>query len=125
MKTLITGACALLLTGGVVYAQVQEPAPPPPPQQEAVSVSDEDIQKFVEIYVEVEKTRNELTSEMNEVTTPEEAQNIQEQMQEEIVATIADQGWSVDEYNQVANAISNDPELRNDAVELMNEMTPR
>jgi len=122
MKLTIT--LALFLAAGAAYAQVQEPAPPPPPQQhQAVEVSDSDIRKFAQIYVEVEKTRNELTADMSEATTQEEAQQIQAQMQEEIVSTISDQGWSVDEYNQIATVISNDPELRDSALELINQLS--
>jgi hypothetical protein len=144
MKATILGACALVLAGGLAFAQGQQPATPPEPQQQqptppppqqqqqqptmpgqqqTVSVSDSDIQKFAEIYVEVEETRNELTLEMNEASSQEEAQEIQTRMQQEIVAAIADHGWSVDRYNDVATAISNDPELRTQALDLINELS--
>lgn len=147
MKATIPSLCALFLAGGVAHAQEQpsppppppsqqQPTPPPPPsqqqqptpppapqQQQQVQVSESDIQKFAEIYIEVEEARNELSEEMNEAATQEEAQDIQARMQEQIVATIADHGWSVSRYNQVATAISNDAELRSEALDLINELS--
>lgn len=134
MKASIAGACALVLASGVAYGQVEPPASPPPePQQqptmpappagEQATVSDADLQKFAEIYVEVEEARNELTLEMNEASSQEEAQDIQARMQEQIMAAIADHGWSVDKYNEVATAITNDPELRSEAIALINELS--
>lgn len=150
MKATIPSLCALFLAGGAAHAQEQpsppppppsqqqQPTPPPPPsqqqqqptpppgpqqQQQQVQVSESDIQKFAEIYIEVEEARNELSDEMNEAANQEEAQEIQARMQEEIVATIADHGWSVSRYNEVATAISNDPELRSEALDLINELS--
>ncbi len=138
MTVTIPSLCALFLAGGAAHAQEQpsppppppsqqqQPTPPPPPsqqQQQQVQVSDSDIKKFAEIYLEVEEARNELSDEMNNAANQEEAQEIQARMQQEIVATIADHGWSVSRYNQVATAISNDPELRSEALDLINELS--
>lgn len=60
---------------------------------------------------------------MNDATTQEEAQEIQARMQEQIMAAISNHGWSVDKYNEVATAISNDPELRSEAVDIINRLS--
>lgn len=99
--------------------QQQQPAPPPVPDQRSIDVSDADLRKFAQIYVDVEDTRNELSQEMGEAENQQEAQEIQARMHEEIVSTIQDQGWSLNRYNEVANAITNDPELRQQAIELI------
>ncbi len=139
MKALIPSAFALLLAGGAAQAQEtptppppqqqqqqQQPAPPPAPsqqQQQQTQVSDSDVQKFAEIYLEVEEARNALSVELNDAASQEEAQEIQARMQEEIVATIADHGWSVSRYNEVATVISNDEELRSQALDLIDELS--
>jgi hypothetical protein len=145
MKAIIPSACVIFLAGAAAHAQEQppppppqqqQPTPPPPPpqqqqqtpppgmnQQQQVSVSDSDVRKFAEIYVEVEEKRNELTGEMNAAESQEDAQDIQARMQEKIVETIADHGWSVARYNEIATAISNDQELRTQALELISELS--
>ena len=127
MKLLLPSLCALGLAASSVsltpaIAQMQQPAPPPgPAEQPAVEVSEADMQKFAEIYVDVETTRAQVAEEM---TAEEEvpAEEAQVRLQEELAATIEEHGWSVDRYNEVATAISNDPEKRDKTVELINKM---
>lgn len=103
--------------------QAQEPATAPDrEQQQSDNVTEEELQTFAQIYVEVETTRTELSEEMTEADTPEAAQDIQTKFEEEMVATIEKHGWSIDDYNRVATAISNDAEKREKAVELINRI---
>jgi hypothetical protein len=132
MKVLMTSLCAIgLAVGSAALAQVhsqaqpqaQQPTPPTAPaEQPATQVSEADMQKFAEIYVDVETTRVQVAEEMNaakEALPPEEAQV---RLQQELVATIEQHGWSIDRYNRVATAISNDPEKRDKTVELINKI---
>ena len=123
---LTTLAAAIgLAVGGGALAQ-QQPAQPTMPQQtpqaQQVDVGDEEVRKFAEIYVEVEQTRAEIAQELSDAADEQAAQDIQVRAQEEIVSTIEEQGWSVAQFNQVATAINNDPELREQAVEHIKEM---
>jgi len=124
MNLLLPTLCAFgLAAGTAALAQVQQPAPPPDPaEQQATEVSDADMQKFAEIYVDVETTRAQLAEELNAADEPVAAEEAQVRLQEELVATIEEHGWSVDRYNRVATAISNDPEKRDKTVELINRM---
>lgn len=126
MKLLLSSICTLTLTaGGASFAQTEtQPAPPmePPATQEATEVSDSDMQKFAEIYVDVETKRAEIADEFNAAEEPVPAEEAQVRLQEELVATVEEHGWSVDQYNKVASAISNDPEKRDKTVELINQM---
>jgi len=129
MKLRLLLLCALSVPAGVSLAQQTEtPAPAPPemtiqeaPAQET-NVSDADMQKFAEIYVDVETTRVQLTDELNAAEEPVKAEEAQARLQQELVATIEGHGWSVDRYNKVATAISNDPAKRDKTVELINKM---
>jgi Domain of unknown function (DUF4168) len=125
MKLLLSSTCIFALAaGGATLAQTQEPAPPaPPPAEQAVTeVTDADMQKFAEIYVDVETKRAEVTEELNGAEEPVPAEEAQVRLQEELVATVEEHGWSVDQYNKVATAISNDPAKRDKTVELINRM---
>ena len=124
MKLLLHSLCALALTaGGASFAQSPEQAPGAPPvEQEAIEVSEVDMQKFAEIYVDVETTRVQVTEEINasgEAVAPEEAQG---RLQQELVATIEQHGWTVDRYNKVATAISQDPAKRDKTVQIINRI---
>ena len=121
LATLCTlAAFGFAATGAL--AQTEDPTLPPEAMEEAATVTDEELQKFAEIYVEVETTRNELAEEMTTAESNEEAQEVQSRFEEQLIATIEEHGWSVDEYNRVATAISNDPEKREKAVELINRL---
>lgn len=126
MKLLLPSLCALGLAAGSIgpaTAQVEQPAPPPDPaQQPAVDVSDADMQKFAEIYVDVETTRVQVAEEMNAADEEVAAEEAQVRLHQELASTIEEHGWTVDRYNQVATAISNDPEKRDKTVELINQL---
>ncbi|MEX2124069.1 MAG: DUF4168 domain-containing protein [Woeseia sp.] len=123
MKLLLLALCASSVTAGISLAQAQEPAPPPEAaEQKTTEVSDADMQKFAEIYVDVETTRVQLTEEMSAAEAPVEAEEAQLRLQQELVATIEGHGWSLDRYNKVATAISNDPAKRDKTVELINRI---
>lgn len=133
MKKSIIGAVAGLglAAGSLALAQQQPPQTPPqqpqqpstpPPATQATEVSDSDVRKFAEIYVSVEETRNELSQKMNQAEDRQEAQEIQAEMHSEIVSTIQDHGWSLGRYNQVATAISEDPELRQRAMDAIEQI---
>jgi uncharacterized protein HemX len=124
MNLLLPSLCALgLAAGNASLAQTEQPAPQPDPaEQQATEVSDADMQKFAEIYVDVETTRVQLAEELKTAEEPVPAEQAQVRLQQELVATIKEHGWSVERYNRVATAISNNPEKRDKAVELINQM---
>jgi len=124
MKLFLHSLCALALaTGSAGLAQAPQQAPAAPPaEQEATDVSEADMQKFAEIYVDVETTRVQVTEEISasgDKVAPEEAQG---RLQQELVATIEEHGWTVDRYNRVATAISNDPAKRDKTVQIINRI---
>lgn len=109
-------------TAGTALAAPTAPPPPPAQQQQpTMNVTSADVEKFVEIYVDVETTRSELAAEMSGATDAEEAQKVQARMRDEIIGTIEDHGWSLDKYNEVAQAITADPQLKEQALDLINE----
>lgn len=117
-------ATLALALGGTALAQQQPPQPTTPqsPPTQQIDVGDEEVRKFAEIYVDIERTRAEVAQELSQAADQTEAQEIQGRAQDEIVTAIEEHGWSVEQFNQVANAINNDPELRQQAVDHIKEM---
>lgn len=125
--------CGLGLAAGTSLAQENPPpeAPPqpPPPQerpanpQQQVDVSDAEVQKFAEIFVDVQDTRDELSRELQDTESPQNAQQVQERMRQAITETIQEHGWNVQKYNRIATAINNDPEMREDALEIIDNLS--
>lgn len=122
MKLLLNSILALALAGaGTAFAQ-EQPTPQAPAAESAVEVTDADMQKFAEIYVDVETRRAEVADELNASEEPIAAEEAQVHLQQELVATIEGHGWTVDRYNDVATAISADPAKRDKTVELINRI---
>ena len=122
MKLFLNSILALALAGaGTAFAQT-EPVPQQPAVQPAVEVTDADMEKFAEIYVDVETRRAEVADELTTTEEPVEAEEAQVRLQQELVATIEGHGWTVDRYNVIATAISNDPAKRDKTVELINRI---
>lgn len=120
---------ACLISAGIALATsaaMANPPPmqtPPPPAQQQVEVSDRKLDKFAEIYVDVETTRSRLAAELASVEDPQKAQEIQMQMRDEIISTIENHGWSLEEYNEIAQVISTDDALREKTLERINSLT--
>ncbi len=129
MKTrFITAIAALTLAPLLALAQAPQPGqpqatpsppPPPAPSPQAEKVSEADLTKFAQIYVEVENTRREMSADMSQAQTQEEAREVQLNMQEEIERTIQDHGWTVDKYNETATLINANPDQRDEVLSMI------
>lgn len=124
MKKLNTLLISLGLAVGTATAMANPPEyqqPAPPGMQPATEVSDKKLDKFAEIYVDVETTRSRIAAELSTAEDQQAAQELQMQMRDEIIATIEDHGWSLEDYNQIAQVIAADQELKEKALEKINE----
>lgn len=114
--------------GSAAWAQQpgQPPAPPPaqapaPSVQQGTEVSEDELDTFAEIYVELQETATKFEEEMASVETEEEAQDVQSRMQQESIDKIAEHGWTPDQYNRVAQAVNSDPALIERTLSLIEE----
>ena len=120
---------ALGLAGNALAQQPPAPPPPsppppqvaPPPAQGAAEVSEDEIDTFTTIYVELQETANEYESQMASAESTEDAQALQEQMRNESVEAIESHGWTIDQYNNVAQTVQSDQALLEQALELIAE----
>ena len=70
------------------------------------------LDNFAEAYTEVRGIQSDFADQLGSVEDREKAQSLQREAQEEMVSAVKDAGLSVQEYNQVASQMQNDPELR-------------
>jgi len=132
MKTrFIVAISALAMAPLLAFAQTTQPSqpqttPPPPPapapSPQAERVKEADLAKFARIYVDVQQTREEMSVEMSQAQTQEEAREVQLKMQEEIERTIQDHGWTVDKYNQTATMINANPDQRDEVLDMVSSL---
>lgn len=76
-----------------------------------VDVSDEEVQSFAAAMVSVQELGQEWTQRMQETDDQEELSQMQQDAQEEMIGAIEDEGMTVEEYNEIATAAQQDPEL--------------
>jgi hypothetical protein len=117
---LIAAASFLLASGAIA----QQPAPrgaPPAAQAQEVELSDADLEKFADIYVDLMDTQATFEQELETVQTEDQARALQTRMQEESVAKLARHGWSAERYVLVGEAIKSDPDLTERAVALIED----
>lgn len=116
-KTLTTLAIAVALgTSSAAFAAPQQgnAAAQAPMQQQApeIDVSDEQLEQFVDAMTAVQEISGKYTEQFQSAETAEDAQAIQQQAQEEMIAAVNDSGLSADEYNTIVQAVQTDEELR-------------
>jgi hypothetical protein len=115
-------AAALLLAGA---GQMDAQQPPTPQQQQQVEVTDELLERFVDVYPDMYNINQAAEQELANVTDPAEAQAIQARAQSQMIATLEEGEISVPEYEAVVQALNTDEELRAKFEEMMEEDPPR
>jgi hypothetical protein len=111
-------ACAAAL--GLATALAAAPAlaedydydTPPPQEQQAAPVSEAKLDQFVTALNEVHAIRNEAAEELEATTDPQDAQEVQQKAQQQMIEAVEEAGLTIEEYNQIATMMSSDPELQ-------------
>lgn len=115
----------LALSGAAFAAGAQQPEPAAPPaadeSAQSVEVTDEELDTFATIYVELQRTAERFEQEISEVETEDEAQAVQARMQQESIDALDRHGWSPDKFNRVAEALNRDPALVERTLRLIEE----
>jgi hypothetical protein len=115
----VMAVASLMLASGPL---AQQPAPrgaPQAGQTQEVQVSDADLEKFVDIYVDLLDTEAKFEREIAGVETEEQALEVQERMQQEGLGKLARHGWTPERYVLVAETIGADANLTERAVALI------
>ena len=115
----VIAVASLMLCSGPL---AQQPAPrgaPEAGQGPEIEVSDADLEKFVDIYVDLLDTEAKFEQEIAGVETEEQALEVQGRMQQEGLGKLARHGWTAERYVLVAEAIGSNPTLTEKAVALI------
>lgn len=89
-----------------VQQQQQREVPPPP------DLSDERLDVVAEAFLEVSEVQRDLQQQLENAATPEEAQKLQAEANDEILATLDEHEVPVEEYADVMNATQNHTSFR-------------
>ncbi|MFP4129408.1 MAG: DUF4168 domain-containing protein, partial [Halorhodospira sp.] len=84
------------------------------PQPDQPTFSGEQIDSFVDAYLDIIEIQEEYTAEIEDSEGSDKARELQEKANDEMVAAIEDNGLSVPEYSEIANAMDQNPELRDE-----------
>ena len=116
---------ALIAAASFVFASgalAQQPTPrgaPPAAATQDVQLSDADLEKFADIYVDLADTQAKFEEELAGVQTDAQARDLQTRMQLESVAKLERHGWTAERYVLVGEAIKADPALTEKTVALI------
>jgi len=89
-----------------------------PEQQQQADFSDEELQQFVELQDQIGDVRDEYVSRIESADSEDQARELQQEAQTEMVEVIEDAGMSVQEYNAIAVAYNSDPSIQERVDEL-------
>lgn len=113
-KTVLTIAlAALFAAGGTAVAQSAAGQAPAFGEQTpaTAAMTEQTVDAFVDAFVAVQEIREDFSERLQSATNEAEAQAMQQEAQEQMIQAVEQSGMSVQEYNDVAMALQNDPEL--------------
>lgn len=99
----------------------QAPQGQQPPGQAQTELSEEEIDRFADVYMELDEVRVETESQLQEAEGPEEQSEIQQQASADMEGILDDYDMTIQEYQRIAQAIETDPEQRERFVEVLEE----
>lgn len=110
---------AVLLASSTMLAiaQVEEPAAPPPetitpPPQEVAPLEDKKIDQFADAYLEIESIHAQAAAELEKTSDPDAANKVKERAEKQIIEAVERNGLRLEEFNQIAELMQVDLELR-------------
>lgn len=120
-RTALATALALGLGATTASWAQQAPPPQPPAQQQApVNVGDQDLQTFAEAQERVAQISQKWNARAQQAkdNSPQAMQKMQQSATDEMVVAVETAGLSVQEYNQIAQAVQSDPDLQSKLQEI-------
>lgn len=91
-----------------------------PEQQQQADFSDEELEQFVNLQDEIGEVRDDYVSQIESAESEDQARELQQEAQTEMVEVIEDAGMTVQEYNAIAVAYNSDPSIQERVDELSN-----
>lgn len=110
LRTFVLPAAALAFLAGSV--QAQQPPAAPPPAASSEDISDEQLEKFSGAFDDIQEIRTKFQQRLESVQDPEQAQQLQQQANQEMLQAVEGNGMDPQEYNEIARAVNGDPEVQ-------------
>lgn len=110
LTLIATAATFAFATNLAAQEHQMEQQPPAPPQ--TVEVSDQQLEQFADAQLQITEIQQDFAGRLQEVDDPEQAHELQVQANEEMTEAVEEIGLSVQDFNEIAMAIQNDPELQ-------------
>lgn len=112
---LVTSALALALPA---TAETAPASAQTQPESHTLEISDHRLKKFMSAQQEVSAIQQRYAGKLQSESDPRAGSAIQQEMQQKMIESVEKAGLEVPEFNQIATAISQDPALRERAVQL-------
>lgn len=82
------------------------------PEQQQADFSDEELSQFVDLQDKIGDVRDDYVSRIEGADSEDEARELQQEAQTEMVQVIEEAGMDVQEYNAIAVAYNSDPSIQ-------------
>jgi hypothetical protein len=87
--------------------------------QQPKDVSDNDLQAFAKVYIEVQKIKESHQADLKAAQEPEQVQKLEQKANSEITKAMEKQGFTPETYAQTLRTINSDKTLTQKALELV------
>ncbi|ABI56724.1 DUF4168 domain-containing protein [Alkalilimnicola ehrlichii MLHE-1] len=82
---------------------------------------DQSLEQFADAYIDITEIQEDYTQRLEGTEDPDQARDLQQQANDEMVEAIENRGLSVPEYSEIATALDTDPELRDELAAMIQE----
>lgn len=103
----------LLMAAPAIHAENITGTPQQVAQAAQTEFGDQQLQQYAEAVTQIRELNVEWQQRIQKTEDPGEAQEMRQAANEEMIGAIRDEGLTLEEYNQITTAATNDPELRN------------
>jgi len=91
--------------------------------QAADTPDHEELVQFTEAFLEVTEIRQDMEAQVAQAQSPEEANALQQEANDQMVAALDDHGMTTERYSEIVNLINQDEAVRDDFEELLVELS--
>lgn len=102
------------------YGTSQTEQPTQTFQPAASTLKDSNLEKFAAVQKDLESIREEYSAKLGSVSDPSKATELQQEASQSMIEAVENTGLDVETYSQIAQALGNDPELRERVMAMMN-----
>ncbi|WP_179953432.1 DUF4168 domain-containing protein [Desulfobotulus mexicanus] len=108
----VLALCVCVFAFMAVSATAQDAYQEPAMSGKTMEVSDADLQKAAEAYVEIVQINQAFQESVQDVDTPEERQSLQVNANEKMLGAVEDAGLNAQSYNMIVQQVGADENLR-------------